>query len=95
MPVVIEESQTEDHERKDSHPYEETPPRQHSPPRVTYEKNDENDGNDKINDDKRSPVQPKKARERSNTLAARDVDESNSDVPASGSRRPPILLRNR
>ena len=90
LPVVIEESQTESDDREVSHPYEEISPRQPSPPIATYEEIDENDGDDKIPDNDRPRAPPEKARERPKTLAIRDVDESNSDVPAGRSRRPPI-----
>ena len=90
LPVVIEESQTESDDREVSHPYEEISPRQLSPPIATYEEIDENDGDDKIPDNGRPRAPPEKARERPKTLAIRDVDESNSDVPSGRSRRPPI-----
>ena len=90
LPVVIEESQSEDDDREVSHPYEEVPPKQHSPPIATYKQIEENDGDDNITDNNRCRVPPGNARENSQTLAARDVNESNSDVPAGRSRRPPI-----
>ena len=90
LPVVIEESQSENDDRDVSHPYEEIPPRQPSPPLVTYEQIDENDSDDKITDDNEPRVRPDNAREESETLATRNVDESNSDVPAGRPRRPPI-----
>ena len=94
IPVVIEESQTENNDQEVSHPYEEIheeiPPRQPSPPIATYEEIDENDGDDKIPDDSKHREPPENPRERPKTLAIRDVDESNSDVPSGRSRRPPI-----
>ena len=90
LPVVIEESQTENDDREVSHPYEEIPPSLPSPPIATYEPIDENDSDDKIPDDNRHRVPPEKARERPKTSAIRDVEESNSDVPSGRSRRPPI-----
>ena len=90
LPVVIEESHSETDDRDVSHPYEEISPRQPSPPIATYEEIDENDGDDRIPDDNRPRVPPEKARERPETLAIRDVDESNFDVPSGRSRRPPI-----
>ena len=90
LPVVVEESQIEDNDREVSHPYEEIPPSLPSPPIATYEPVDENDSNDKILDDNRPRVPPDKARERPKTLAIRDVEDSNSDVPSGRSRRQPI-----
>ena len=89
-PVVIEESQSENDDREVSHPYEEISPRQHSPPIATYEQIDENDSDDKIPDDSRPRVSLEKARVKPETLAIRDVEELNSDVPPDRSRRPPI-----
>ena len=86
----VEESQSENDDREVSHPYEEIPPRQPSPP--IDAQIDENDSDDKITDDNTHRVRPENGRERSETLATRDVDESNSDVPAGRSRRPPIRL---
>ena len=57
---------------------------------MTYEQIDENDSDDKITDNNEPRVRPDNAREESETLATRNVDESNSDVPAGRSRRPPI-----
>ena len=90
LPVVIEESQTENNDREVIHPYGEIPPRQPSPPITTYEQIDENDSDNKIPDDNRPRVPPEKARERPKTLAISAVDKSNSDVPSDRSRRPPI-----
>ena len=90
LPIVIEESQSETDDREISHPYEEISPRQPSPPISTYEQIDKNDSDDEIPDDNRPRVPPEKARERPKTLAIRDVEESNSDVPSGRSRRPPI-----
>ena len=90
LPVVIEESQTENDDREVSHPYEEIPPSLPSPPTAIYEPIDENDSDDKIPDNNRPRVPPEKARERPKTLAIRDVEESNSDMPSGRSRRPPI-----
>ena len=90
LPVVIEESQSENDDREFSHPYEETPSKQPFPPIAPYEQIDENDSDDKIPDDKRHRVPPENAREWPKTLATRDDVESNSDVPAGRSRRPPI-----
>ena len=90
LPVLIEESHSEIDDREVSHPYEEIPLRQPSLPITTYEQIDENDSDDRIPDDNRPRVPPDKARERPKTLAIRDVDESNSDVPSGRSRRPPI-----
>ena len=90
LPVVTEESQTENDDREDSHPYEEIPPSLPSPPIATYESIDKNDSDDKLPDDNRPRVPPEKARERSKTLAIRDVEESNSDVPSGRSRRQPV-----
>ena len=81
LPVVIEESQSENEDKEVSHPYEEIPPRQPSPPIATYEQIVENDSDNKIPDD-RVRVLPENAREKSKVLATRDVDESGSDVPA-------------
>ena len=88
--VVIEENQIENNDREVIHPYEEIPPRLPSLPITTYEQIDENDSDDKIPDNNRLRVPPEKTRERPNTLAVRDVDESNSDVPSGRSRCPPI-----
>ena len=87
---MIEESQSENDDRDVSHPYEEIPPRQPSPPIATYEQIDENDSDHKITDKNEPRVRPDNAREESEILATRNVDESNSDVPAGRSRRPPI-----
>ena len=92
LPVISEENQSEDDDGTVSHPYEAIPLRQQFPPVETYEQINENDGDDKITDDNRSRVQPKNARESSKTIATRDVDESNSNVPAGRSRRPPICI---
>ena len=81
LPVVIEENQTENDDREVSHPYEEIPPRQPSPPIATFEQIDERDSDDKISVDSRPRVPFENARERPETLAIRDVDESNSDMP--------------
>ena len=90
LPVVIEESQSENDDREVSHPYEEISPRQPSPPIATYEQIEENDSDDKIPENNRPRVPPENARERPETLATSDVEESNSDVPPGRSRRPPI-----
>ena len=90
LPVVIEESQSENDDRVISHPYEEISSRQPSPPIATYEQIDENDSDDKIPDNNSPRVSPENVRDRPETLAIRHVDESNSDVPAGRSRRPPI-----
>ena len=90
LPVVIEESQSGNDDREVSHPYEEISPRQLSHPIATYEQIDENDSDDKIPNDNRLRVPPESARERPETLAIRDIEESNSDVPPGRSRRPPI-----
>ena len=90
LPFVIEESQSENDDREFSQPYDEIPPRQLSPPIATYEQIGENDSDDKALDVNRSRVPQENARDRPETLAIRDVDESNSDVPFARSRRPPI-----
>ena len=90
LPVVKEESQTEDNDREAGHPYEEIPPSLPSPPIATYEPIDENGSNDKKPDDNRPRVPPDKTREKPKTLAIRDVEESISDMPSGRSRRPPI-----
>ena len=90
LPVVIEESQTENNDREISHPYEEIPPRLPSPAIATDEQINENDIDDKIPDDNRPRVPPKNAKERPETLAVGNVDEPNSVVPSGRSRRPPI-----
>ena len=90
LPVVIEKSHSENDDREVSHPYEEISPRQPSPPIATYQQIDENDSNDKIADDNRPRVPPENAGEGPETLAIRDVEESNSDMPSDRSRRPPI-----
>ena len=90
LPVVLEENQTESNDREVSHLYEEITRRLPSPPIATYEQIDENDIDDKIPDDNRPRVSSENAKERPETLATRDVDESNSDVPSGRSRRPLI-----
>ena len=90
IPIVIEESQSENDDGEVSHPYEELSPRQPSPPIATYERIDENDSDNEIPDDIKPGASPEKARERPKALAIGDVDESNSDVPCGRSRRPPI-----
>ena len=73
-----------------SHPYEEVSPRQPSPPIATYEQIDGNDSDYEIPDRCSPRVPLENAREKPETLAIPDVDESNSNVPAGRSRRPPI-----
>ena len=86
LPVVIEESQSENGDREVSHPYKEKPPRQSSPPIATHEQIDKNDSDWKLTDYNRPRVRPENVRERLETLAKRDVDDS--DVPAGRSRCP-------
>ena len=86
LTVIIEESESENDHREVSQQYEVIPPRQLSPPVAKYEQINKNDSDDKIIDDNGPRVRSENARERSKetlaTLAARDVDQSYSDVPA-------------